>query len=64
MELALCLLMLSEQITVPAIVMNGVQNCLMQGMGVFQKIPPNLNRILTLNYGFGGHLAALMIARP
>ncbi len=61
-ELALCVLMLSEQVAVP--VLPDTSASLMQGMAAFQNIPASLNRILTLNYGFGGHLAALMIATP
>ena len=63
-ELALCLLMLSQQIALPAIVTRDSPSNLMQGMLPFQQPPPHINRILTLNYGFGGHLAALMIATP
>lgn len=58
-ELALCLLMLSANTAVPLLSENPMPDIL-----PFQEIPQNLNRILTLNYGFGGHLAALMIARP
>ena len=63
-ELALCLQILSEQIIVPVKIFDPLPDNLMPGMQAFQSNPQEINRILTLNYGFGGHLAALMIARP
>ena len=63
-ELGLCLLMLSEQIFVPMIEWPDSRQRLMLGMEAFQEAPTKINRLLTLNYGFGGHLAALMIAKP